>query len=60
MWIDISKGSDVETSPGENASEMVLAEEIPPEQPVVQEKASEITESLIRLLGARHSLREKS
>jgi putative nucleotidyltransferase with HDIG domain len=40
VWIDISKGSDVETSAGDEASELVLAEEIPPEQPVIQEKAS--------------------
>jgi len=40
VWIDISKGSDVEASTGEEASELVLAEEIPPEQPVIQEKAS--------------------
>src|SRR5574343_228860 len=40
VWIDISKGSDVEASTGEEVSELVLAEEIPPEQPVIQEKAS--------------------
>lgn len=41
VWIDISKGSDISTPPGEQASaEIITAEEIPPEKPVVQEKAS--------------------
>lgn len=40
VWIDISKGSDIST-PGEQASaEIITAEEVPPEKPVVQEKAS--------------------
>ncbi len=41
VWIDISKGSDISTPPGEQASaEIITAEEVPPEKPVVQEKAS--------------------
>lgn len=41
VWIDISKGSDISTPPGEQASaEIITAEEVPAEKPVVQEKAS--------------------
>lgn len=40
VWIDISKGGDVDTAAGEIMTEVVSAADIPPEQPVVQEKAS--------------------
>ncbi|MBL8404153.1 MAG: HD-GYP domain-containing protein [Dechloromonas sp.] len=40
VWIDISKGGDVDTAAGEIITEVVSAADIPPEQPVVQEKAS--------------------
>lgn len=40
VWIDISKGSDVDIAAGEIVAEVVSAADIPPEHPVVQEKAS--------------------
>jgi len=40
VWIDISKGGDVDTAAGEIMTEVVSAADIPPEQPAVQEKAS--------------------
>lgn len=40
VWIDISKGGDVDTAAGEIMTEVVSAADIPPEQPVFQEKAS--------------------
>ncbi len=40
VWIDISKGSDVDIAAGEIVAEVVCAADIPPEHPIVQEKAS--------------------
>ncbi len=40
VWIDISKGSDVDIAAGEIVVEVVSATDIPPEQPAAQEKAS--------------------
>ncbi|UCV28722.1 HD-GYP domain-containing protein [Ferribacterium limneticum] len=40
VWIDASKGTDVETGDFAGAKEVVSAEEIPEPPPVVQEKAS--------------------
>lgn len=40
VWIDISKGSDVDIAAGEIVAEVVSAADIPPEHPVVLEKAS--------------------
>ena len=40
VWIDISKGCDVDVTAGETVPEVASAEEIPVEQPAVQEKAS--------------------
>ena len=40
VWIDITKGCDVAVSDETSGTATVTAEELPPEQPVVQEKAS--------------------
>jgi len=40
VWIDISKGIDCEAASAPGTPEPVTAEEIPPEPPIVQEKAS--------------------
>lgn len=40
VWIDISKGLDLESGEATTASEMVLVETIPDSTPIVQEKAS--------------------
>jgi putative nucleotidyltransferase with HDIG domain len=40
VWIDISKGSDIADSDGDTAVVVATSDEIPPEPPVVQEKAS--------------------
>lgn len=40
VWIDVAKGIDIDVDTGEPAQEVVSAEVIPVEQPVVQEKAS--------------------
>jgi putative nucleotidyltransferase with HDIG domain len=40
VWIDISKGSDVDIAAGEIVVEVVSATDIPPEHPAIQEKAS--------------------
>lgn len=40
VWIDISKGIDVAATSAGNASSIITVDEIPPEQPAIQEKAS--------------------
>ncbi len=40
VWIDVAKGIDVVADAGDETNEIVSAEVIPVEQPVVQEKAS--------------------
>jgi len=40
VWIDISKGLDINTDDASSGTVQVIAEEIPPTPPVVQKKTS--------------------